>query len=130
MPLKSESVPARVDMPSQEPLFDGGKFYDSKGVVHDLGDYERLRYAAMLSTLGFTPPFMVPEDPKEARLTVEAFFVERQKVRSAAEKRAAAYVSGAATIEFVIEAVEKQWFRRCRREGMTHDETVRERTEG
>lgn len=118
-PLQAYALPTGIEMPFQEPLFDGGKVTIAPGKIVDLGSYDRVRYAAMLSTIGFESPLEIPEDSRRCGGIVDRFIAENRRLRAEAAHRAKGYVGAhTGSFEAVVDAVEKAWFRKMRAIGM------------
>jgi hypothetical protein len=122
--LDSEDAVEMIDVsrhlqpPAQEALFEPGSVPLSDGKHHDLGSYDRVRYAAMLIGIGFQPPLSIPTDPIRAAAIVDNYDTTLTKLRHRARGHAAAYVSESAYVS-VVAQVTRNWHRACRHAGMT-----------
>lgn len=99
--LPAEALPDRAEMqsvavadsftaPEQHGLFDSGFITAPNGRQVDLGDYDRVRYVAMLLEIGFRSPLRVPTDPQTCERVRRTFDTaaarfERDAVRLASK---------------------------------------------
>lgn len=116
--IRTHALPRNVGMPDQAPLFDAGIVHLGGGKQVDLGSHDRVRYAAMLSQIGFEPPFDIPVDSVKAGAIVDAFIAEHAKLRRLAKKHAQGYVKNSDSVRTVVEAVERMWLKGMRLRGM------------
>lgn len=116
--MESVELPRRIRPPAQKPLLQPGflPVGDGKGV--DLGSYDRVRYAALLVSLGFEPPYDIPRDPDKAGEIVDAFTVDMTKLRSEVRDRARAFSTDERTVDSIVHAVQRLWLRKSRAVGM------------
>ncbi len=112
-------LPRRIRPPAQKPLLQPGflPIGDGKGV--DLGSYERVRYAAMLTSLGFEPPYDIPRDSDKAGAIVDAFALDMARLRSEVQDKARAVSNDDRTVDSIVQAVQRLWFRKSRALGMS-----------
>lgn len=117
--MESVYLPRRIRPPAQKPLLQPGflPVGDGKGV--DLGSYDRVRYAALLASLGFEPPYDIPRDSDKAGAIVDAFTLDMTKLRSEVGDRARAFTTDGRTVDSIVHAVQRLWFRKSRALGMT-----------
>jgi hypothetical protein len=116
--METVNLPRRFRAPEQESLFDPGVILLPDGSTADLGTYSRVRYAVMLQTIGFEPPFYIPVDPDTAGRLVEAFEAEVGRFREDARECASQHVA-AGNVADAVEEAERLWFRAARDAGMT-----------
>lgn len=116
--LEPLDLPRKLPMPKQEPLFDGGKVTTGDGEVVDLGTHDRVRYAAMLASIGFEPPYLIPEDSDKAREVADAFEETHAELRTLSQQHATAYASDESMKRVIVQAVERRWIKGSRQAGM------------
>jgi hypothetical protein len=107
-------VPSGATFPTSSPLFDGG-IVRTKSKSIDLGSYERVRYVAMLRTLGIVGNVDVPISASKARAIADLFENEQSRFRELAQENASKYVSGKAAASEVVEIARKHYMRRVER---------------
>lgn len=120
--LDSVELPRSIPMPAQDSLFDDGIVMGTKRKPVNLGSHDRARYAAMLSLIGFEPPYLIPKDAVKARAIVDKFLGVRTAVANAARTRAAAYVASVEATQTVLDYVDRHWLAQCRAGGMRREQ--------
>lgn len=73
--MQSVAVTDSFTAPDQHGLFDSGFITAPNGQQVDLGDYDRVRYAAMLLEIGFRSPLRVPTDARTCEKVCHAYDV-------------------------------------------------------
>lgn len=116
--LKTVAAPRRMEMPAQDSFFEAGVVHGRNGKPVDFGSYDQVRYGAMLSEIGFEPPFQIPADPVRAGAIVDCYRSELEAFRTEARERAGAYVGRGTSILAVVEQAQRAWLRRMRAMGM------------
>jgi hypothetical protein len=99
-------------------MFDEGVIRCADGTAFDLGDWSRVRYAALLRHLGFSQELMVIDDPGRAESICDEADAYETRLRQAALSNAAFFVAPALRDE-VADAVLGRWRTACRAAGMT-----------
>jgi hypothetical protein len=112
-------IPRQTKFPTQEALFEPGFLSTPDGKEINLGSYARVKYAALLISLGFEPPLAIPEDPKKAEQIIEAFQRDEQQWEKEVRLRAKAYVGDPKNTDKIVERTRRHWTRVCRVGGMS-----------
>lgn len=115
--LEVVNVPASAAIPATKPLFDVG-IVSTKTKTIDLGSFERVRYVAMLRTLGLVGNIEVPLSATKASAIVDLFEREQIGFLSIAEASAMKYVSGRDAIRSVVEKARAHWHSDCRKSAL------------
>jgi hypothetical protein len=115
--MEMVNVPSAAVLPTSSPLFDRG-VVRTKNKSIDLGTYERVRYVAMLRTLGIVGNVDVPVSASKAGAIADLFENEQVRFRNLAQENASKYVSGAEAATDVIEIARKHWHSACRKSGL------------
>ena len=111
------NVPTGVAIPESEPLFDAG-ILRTKTKTIDLGSYSRVRYAAMLRTLGLMGNVELPVSIAKAGAIADLFEKDQARFHELALESSAKYVSGADTIRESAEIARKHWYATCRKNAL------------
>jgi hypothetical protein len=114
------NVPSTASLPDTEPLFDAGVIHLKNKVV-DLGSYERVRYVAMLRTLGIVGSVEVPTSASRARAICELFEKDQKRFDELALPQAARYISGVDAVAEVVEVARKHWYSASRKSALAKD---------
>lgn len=119
--LELVNVPATASLPATKPLFDVGVIRTKTKVI-DLGSFERVRYAAMLRTIGVVGNIEVPLSPIRAAAVVDIFEREQASFASVAEEAANRYVSSKEALKIVVEKARQLWLKECRKSALQKPE--------
>lgn len=111
------NVPSTASLPETEPLFDAGVIH-LKNKAIDLGSYDRVRYVAMLRTLGIVGSVEVPTSASRARAVCELFEKDQKRFDELALPQAAKYISGADAVAEVVEVARKHWYSASRKSAL------------
>lgn len=117
--LEEVTLPKGVTFPDHPRLIEPGVLSDGAHRL-DLGSHERMRYAAMLSIIGFTGPLCIPKDSIKAGSIARLFAEAGSTLREAAKKKAVAYV-GREAADRAAKVTVDSWLRACRRAGMVSE---------
>jgi len=112
------NVPSTAKLPDTEPLFDAGVIH-LRGKAVDLGSYDRVRYVAMLRTLGIVGTVEVPVSALRARSICDLFEQEQERFDSFALPQAVKYISGKEAAAEVVEVARQHWFSACRKSALS-----------
>ena len=115
--LEVVNVPASAVIPATKPLFDVGMVRTKVRSVN-LGHFERVRYVAMLRTVGVVGNIEVPLSATKAAAIADHFEDEQAKFSSVAEEAASRYVSGRDAIRAVVEKARAHWHSDCRKSAL------------
>ena len=116
------NVPSTANLPETEPLFDAGVIHLRNKII-DLGSYDRVRYVAMLRTLGIVGSIEVPTSVSRAHAVCELFEKEQARFDELAIPQAAKYISGAEAIAEVVEVARKHWYAASRKSALAKPES-------
>lgn len=125
--LEVVNVPASAMIPETKPLFDVGVIRAKTKAVN-LGSFERVRYVAMLRTLGVVGSIEVPLSATRAEAIAGLFEDEQVKFSSIAEEAASKYVSGRDLVRAVVEKARAHWHSDCRKNALQKPSKLRVQT--
>lgn len=111
------NVPSTASLPETEPLFDAGVIH-LKNKIIDLGSFDRVRYVAMLRTLGIVGNVEVPTSASKARAICELFEKDQKRFDELALPQATKYISGADAVAEVVEVARKHWYSASRKSAL------------
>lgn len=114
--LEEVALPKGVAFPEHPRLIEPGVLSDGENRI-DLGSHERVRYAAMLSSIGFSGQLFIPTDNIKAGSIARLFGETATSLAEAATRKAIAYV-GPEAAERAAQVTIECWLRACRRAGM------------
>ena len=116
-PIQTIELPRTTYVPTDRPLFDETNLSLPNGAVVDLASWERVRYLALLRTIGFHSPFTLPIDGTRAGAIVDQFAEARQRLIDAASEMSNSRVSKDRR-EKVVHLVIERWLKACREASM------------
>jgi hypothetical protein len=118
------NIPSTVDLHQTEPLFDAGLIHFKNKTI-DLGSYDRVRYVAMLRTIGVVGSIEVPTSSPKTRAICDLFEKDQKRFDELASAQAAKYVSGSDAVLEVVEVARKHWYSASRKSA--HTKTTKEK---
>lgn len=119
------NVPSSATIPTSQPLFEAGVLR-TKNKTIDLGSYERVRYVAMLRTLGLVGNVDVPVSAAKCGAIADLFDKEQIKFTELATENASKYLSGTEAIKEGVEIARKHWYTSSRKSALAKEPPIDE----